>query len=85
MTGKYGTISHLIKEFKIPKTKRQQVMSVLREVYTYKITEHTYNDRTYWRNEGASFLIKSGSTEKLIITEWMEQRLRFRKTALIVN
>ena len=35
-TKKYGTISHFIKEFKIPKKKRRQAMSVLREVYKYK-------------------------------------------------
>ena len=71
-TGKYETIGHLMKEFKIPIRKRRQVMNVLREVCTCKKIGRIYDDITYRDKEGAPCLIKTGSSNELIISDWME-------------
>ena len=61
------------------------MMSVLKEVCKYKKIGRIYDGRIYWDKEGAPCLTKTGSSDKLITYNWMEQGFGFRNTTLMVN
>ena len=65
--------------------KKKKVLVVLLEVHACVNKGIIYNRRNYRNNEGCPTLIKSGSTEELIIADWTEQGLGFRNKTIMVN